>query len=94
MRTLVPVSRVLRVPFPAVEIGMNPRRFLSGRLLLGNVMSAIEISPGIPPKSLEQRRKARWRHPLAQRSTEFFDRHGRILRRWAGSRRAVDGNRR
>jgi hypothetical protein len=94
VRTLVPISRVLRVPLPAMEIGMNPSRFLSGRVVLGNVMGTIEIPPGIPPKSLEQGRQARRRHPLAQRSTEFFDRHGRILRCCRGRRRAVDGNRR
>ena len=81
VRTLVPVSRVLLISLPAVEIGMNPRRLLSGRVVLGNVMGAVEISPGVPPQSLEQGRQARRRHPLAQRSTEFFNRHGRILRR-------------
>jgi len=81
VRPLVPVPGVLRIPFPAVEIGMNPSRLLSGRVILGNVMGAIKISPGIPPQSLEQRRQACRRHPLAQRSTEFFNRHGRILRR-------------
>jgi hypothetical protein len=40
---------------------------------------------------LEQGRQARRRHPLAQRCTEFFNRHGRILRRCTGRRRAVDG---
>jgi len=81
VRPLVPVPRVLRIAFPAMQIGMNPSRLLAGRIILGNVMGAIEISPGIPPQSLEQGRYARRRHPLTQRSTEFFNRHGGILRR-------------
>jgi hypothetical protein len=33
---------------------MNPGRFLPRLVVLGDIMGAIEISPGIPPESLEQ----------------------------------------
>jgi hypothetical protein len=75
MCSLVPVAGVLRIPFPAMQVGMDPGRLLPGRVLLGNVVGAIEIPPGIPPKSLQQWRQARRGHSFAQRGTEFFDRH-------------------
>jgi len=59
VRTLVPVSRVFRVPFPAMQVGVDPSRLLTCLLILGDVVSAVKISLGIPPKSLQQRRQAR-----------------------------------
>jgi hypothetical protein len=37
-----------------MEVGMNPSRFLPRLVVLGDIMGAIEIPPGIPPESLEQ----------------------------------------
>jgi len=78
--TFVPVPSVVRVPFSAMQVGMDPSRLLPGLLLLGDVVSAVKISLCIPPEGLQQRRQARRGHSLAQRSTELFDRHGGILR--------------
>jgi hypothetical protein len=78
--TLIPVAGVVWIPFFAMQIGMDPGGFLPGFLFLGNLVRAVEISLGIPPKSFQQGRQARRRRSLAQRSTEFFDGHGGILR--------------
>ena len=56
VRPLVPVPRVLRIAFPTMQVSMNPSSLLAGCVILGNVMRAIEVSPGIPPQSLEQGR--------------------------------------
>src|SRR3984885_5077386 len=78
--SLIPVAGVVRIPFFAMQVGMDPGGFLPGFLFLGNLVSAVEISLGIPPKSFQQGRQGRRRPSLAQTSTEFFDGHGGILR--------------
>jgi len=75
VRAFIPVARIFLVAFPAMEVGMNPSRFLPRLVILGDVMGAIEISPGIPPESLEHVRQARRGYRFAQRGTELFDRH-------------------
>jgi hypothetical protein len=80
VRTFVPVPRVVWIPFSAMQVGMDPSRLLPRLFVLGDVVSAVKISLGIPPKSLQQRGQTCRGGSLAQRSTEFFDRHGGILR--------------
>jgi hypothetical protein len=68
VRAFIPIACVLFVPFLAVEIGMNPSPFLSRFLFLGDLVSAVKISLGIPPQSLEQGRQARRGRALVERS--------------------------
>ena len=51
--TLVPVSGILMISLFAMQVGMDPRRFLPLFLVLRNFVCAIEISLGIPPKGLQ-----------------------------------------
>ena len=51
---LVPVPRVFAVAFPAMQVGVDPRRLLSGLVILRDVVSAIKVPLGIPPQSLQQ----------------------------------------
>jgi hypothetical protein len=64
VRALVPVAGIFRVTLFAVEKGVDPCR-LPALLVLGNLVSAFEISPAIPPESLQQRGQGRRRHLLA-----------------------------
>jgi hypothetical protein len=79
--TLVPVSGILVISLFAMQVGMDPSRFLSLFLVLRDFMSPIEIPLGVPPKGLQERRQAWRRYLLVQRSSQFVDGHGRILRR-------------
>jgi hypothetical protein len=49
VRTLVPIACIVRIPLFAMQIGMDPSRLLPRIIVLGDVMSTIEISLGIPP---------------------------------------------
>src|SRR5580698_3590082 len=87
MGALVPIPGILRISLPAMQIGMDPSGFLSGFVVLGDLVRSIKIPLGIPPKRFQQRTQACRGHPLTERSTEFLDRHGRILRRAGGQER-------
>ena len=50
---LVPVPRVFAVAFPAMQVGVDPRRLLSGLVILRDVVGAIKVPLGIPPQSLQ-----------------------------------------
>jgi hypothetical protein len=80
MGAFVPISRVFRVALPTVQVGMDPGRLLP-RFVLRNLVSAVKVALGIPPKGLQQRGQACRGHRIALRRTKFLDRHGRILRR-------------
>jgi hypothetical protein len=80
---LIPVACILVIPLFAMQVGMNPRRFLSLLLVLGDFVSPIEIPLGVPPESLQKGRQAWRRHLLVQRGSQFVDGHRRILRRGA-----------
>ena len=75
MRAFVPVTGIVRIPLFAVQVGMDPCR-LATLLVLSKTVSAVKISPAIPPKGLQQWRKAQRGRSLAQGGTEFFDSHG------------------
>ena len=51
--TLVPVPGILMISLFAVQVGMDPRRFLPLLLVLRDFVSPIEISLGVPPKGLQ-----------------------------------------
>ncbi len=52
MSALIPVPRVFPVTLPAMQVGVDPRRLLSGHVILRDVVRAIKVPPGIPPESL------------------------------------------
>ena len=49
----VPISGIGAIPFLAMQVGMNPRCFLPGRLILRDFVRPIEVSFGIPPESFQ-----------------------------------------
>ena len=51
--TLVPVSGILVISLFAMQVGMDPSRFLPLLLVLRDFVSPIEIPLGVPPKGLQ-----------------------------------------
>jgi hypothetical protein len=51
--TFVPVPGILMISLFAMEVGMDPSRFLPLLLVLRDFVSAIEIPLGIPPEGLQ-----------------------------------------
>ena len=68
VRPLVPVACVFRIAFPAMQVGVDPGRLLPGLLVLRNLVSAVKIPFGIPPKRFQQGRQARRRAPSRRES--------------------------
>ena len=74
----IPVRRVVLIALLAMQVSMNPRP-LGTFVLLGGLVRAIPIAPGLPPQPGKGVRESGWRLRRGERLAKFVQGHVSLL---------------
>jgi len=74
----IPIRRVVLIALLAMQVSMNPRPF-GAFVLLGGLVRALPIAPGLPPQPGKGVRESRWRLRRGERLAKFVQGHVGLL---------------